>query len=42
MQERVVVRHVEKNDYETAINYLDQILFECVASQEHVIKKIEY
>ena len=23
MQERVVIRHIDKSDYETALNYLD-------------------
>jgi len=36
-QEKVVIRHVEKADYETALNYVDQILAECVASEKHTL-----
>ena len=39
--EKVVVRHVEKNDYPTAVEYLNQILGECPASEKHSIQKIE-
>ena len=41
-QERVVARHIEKSDYDTAINYLDQILSECVQSESHSYLKLEY
>ena len=41
-QERVVVRHVEKADYDTAVSYLDQILTECVQSEPHAFQKLEY
>ena len=30
--ERVVKRSIEKNDYETAVQYLDNIIAECPAS----------
>ena len=41
MQERVVVRHLETKDYDTALNYLDQLLAECVASERHTLQKLE-
>jgi len=41
-QERVVVRHSEKNDFATAVNYLTQILAECPASERHSILKLQY
>jgi hypothetical protein len=36
-QERVVARHVEKQDFETSAQYLDQILAECPASESHAL-----
>jgi|LauGreDrversion4_2_1035121.scaffolds.fasta_scaffold211945_2 hypothetical protein len=36
-QEKVVIRHIEKADYETALNYVEQILAECSASEKHTI-----
>ena len=41
-QERVVVRHVEKSDYETALTYIEQILAECPGSERHTLKKLEF
>jgi hypothetical protein len=41
-QERVVVRSVEKPDYETALQYIDQILGECPGSVRHALQKLEY
>ena len=40
--ERVVSRHLEKGDYDTALNYIDQILQECVSSETHSFQKLEY
>jgi hypothetical protein len=40
--ERVVKRSLEKNDFETAIKYLDNIIAECPYSLEHHLLKIEY
>ena len=40
MQYRVVARSIDKADYMTAINYLNLILFESVASEKHAIMKI--
>ena len=40
--ERVVSRHLEKGDYDTALNYIDQILQECVSSEAHSFQKLEY
>ena len=40
--ERVVSRHLEKGDYDTALNYIDQILQECVSSESHSFQKLEY
>ena len=40
--ERVVSRHLEKGDYDTALNYIDQILRECVSSETHSFQKLEY
>ena len=37
-----MARHLEKGDYDTAINYLDQILSECVQSEAHAYMKLEY
>jgi tetratricopeptide (TPR) repeat protein len=41
-QERVVARHVEKGDFETAVTYLDQVLQECALSESHAYLKLEY
>lgn len=41
-QERVVVRSVEKPDYETALQYIDQILGECPGSERHALQKLEF
>lgn len=41
-QERVVIRHLEKNDYETALTYVDQVLNSCPGSERHTLQKIEY
>ena len=40
--ERVVSRHLEKGDYDTALNYIDQILQECISSETHSFQKLEY
>ena len=40
--ERVISRHLEKGDYDTALNYIDQILQECVSSEAHSFQKLEY
>ena len=42
IQERVIARHLEKQDYETALNSLDQILTECPASEVHALQKLEF
>jgi tetratricopeptide (TPR) repeat protein len=41
-QERVVARHLDKGDYDTALNYIDQILAECPLSEGHTYQKLEY
>ncbi len=40
-QERVVQRSIENKDFESAVNYVNQILQECVASEKHALLKIE-
>jgi hypothetical protein len=40
--ERVVSRHLEKGDYDTAVDYIDQIIQECVSSESHAFQKLEY
>jgi hypothetical protein len=39
--ERVVTRSLEKDDYSTAITYLDNILMECPASEIHAAQKLQ-
>jgi len=40
--ERVVKRSVEKNDFETAVKYLDKVIDECPHSELHFCQKLEY
>lgn len=40
--ERVVQRAVDKQDFVTAVEYLNNILGECQASVTHSVQKIEY
>jgi len=40
-QERVVQRSIENKDFESAVNYITQILQECVASEKHSLLKLE-
>lgn len=37
----MVQRSIEKKDFHTALNYLNQILIECHASMGHVILKFQ-